>query len=527
MRKHSTRRLLAGLGVAAALVTTAAAPVAAAPEPADVRPAVEFGLYANSVLLAPGGPAKHVTLTALADRPLPEFTVTVDRSGVDGFAEVTVPTADCTADGAVLTCTVNNEEEPVMSLLHLAVTLRPDAGAGQRGELAFTVAERGGGRAGYRSTVAVGEGVDLVSPAQVALSGRPGATVPAPLTVTNQGEQAVGQLVLYVVGNYGLAPATRYRNCEYATGGPHHSTPVMFACTFERTLAPGETVRVDTGFGFALPGDSWAPNTQHGSALWLTPADWAALRSQHAPVDRIGENGTDGVLGLGPVTRSQQRERAAGDPQSDVDPEDNATAITITVQGDQRADAVAAGARVDTSVGRTVPVTVGFTNAGPAALATWGTRGFYTMVDVAVPEGTTAVRASEHCRTDDDQGEEPGRPGGRRYTCYLPGVLRVGERAEFPFSLRVDTAGRHTSTVELLHLGVADEFARDLDPSNDTATIVVDTTGPDGGDDGDGGDGGGLPITGAPVATIAGVGLALVVVGAVIFLVTRRRGTGG
>ncbi|SCL46541.1 LPXTG cell wall anchor domain-containing protein [Micromonospora yangpuensis] len=518
MRTRSIRRLLAGLGVVGLVVAVAASPGAAAPEPADVRPAVAFDLYANNVALAPGGPKKSVDLTVLGDRPLPSATVTVDRSGVDGFATVAPSGGDCSAAGPVLTCQVLDEDGPSMGLLSLVVSLRENAEAGQRGELAFTVTEPGGGRSTFRSTVSVGAGVDLVAPAEAALTGRPGATVTAPLTVRNQGERAVEQLVLYVVGNYSLAPAKRYRNCEYFATGPHHSTPVTFACTFDRSLAPGAAVRVDSDFSFALPRDSWAPNTQHGTAVWLTPADWAALRSQRSPANQDGERGTDGVLGLASVSAAPQR---AGEPQSELTPGDNSTEIVLTVQGDQQADAAANGARVSGEVGRTVPVTVGYTNKGPAVLNAGG-RSFYTIVAVLVPEGTTAVRAPKNCRSDEDQGEEPGRPGGRHYSCFRTGPLPSGERAEFPFSLRIDKPGRHSSTITLGHNGST--VPVDLDPGNDTAKIVVDTAAQGGGDgDDDGGQGGGLPITGASVVTIAAIGGGLLLVGAALFFFTRRR----
>ncbi|MER7166967.1 cell wall anchor protein [Micromonospora sp. NPDC000207] len=509
-------RLLVWLGVAT-LAVGVATPAAAAPEPAPT-----FDLYANSVFLAPDGPQRHIDLTVLGDRPLQNVTVTVERGGVDGFAQVSaLPDSSCNSVGTVLTCTVSNIEEPSPTLLTLGASPRNTAEVGRRGELVFTVTESGGRRHTLRSTVTVGEGVDLVASGPVELTGRPGVTLPTPLTVTNRGDRAVEQLVLYFVGNHGLAPAKRYRNCEYATRGPRWTTPVMFVCTFDRGLAPGETVGVADDFGFTVPRDAWAPNTQEGTARWLTPADWAALRERTEPVTTIGEKGTDGVLGLTAVDRS--RLRATGGEQTDVVPGNDTTEIVLTVEGDQRADAAAKGARVTAGVGRTVPITVGITNKGPAALNTMGPGGQYTMFHLAVPEGTTVVEAPKSCVDADIQDEDPGGPGARNYHCNYLGVISAGQEGALVFKLRIDRAGRHTGNVRLLR--------EDRNPDNDVAKVTVDATGGDGGNDGgdggdDGGVGGGLPITGAPATTIVGVGLLLVLSGAGAFLATRRRRPG-
>jgi hypothetical protein len=356
--------------------------------------------------------------------------------------------------------------------------------------------------------------VDLLAvPGKIELAGGLGGTVSAGLTVRNVGERTVEGIVLHVVGHHALAPGKRYRNCEYPATGPHYPTPVQFTCTFDRSLAPGETARVDAGFGFAIPRNAWAPNTQYGSATWLTPADWAALRTTYPPGARSGPKGTDGVLGLSLV--EDTRQRAAGDPQSDLDPENNKTEIELTIRGKQQADVVADGARVSAEVGRTVPITVGFTNRGPAVVNAWG-QALNAAIVFEVPEGTTVVQTTRVCSDHDIQDEDPGRPGARRYHCEYRGVLAPGKKAEFPFTLRVDRPGRHTGTITLRN------NRKDLKPANDVAQVVVDTTG-----SGDGGEGGGLPITGAPVVTIAGVGLLLVVAGGAAFLLTRRRSRPG
>ncbi|MFE9956137.1 hypothetical protein [Micromonospora sp. NPDC005299] len=280
MLTNSTRRWLAGLGVAGAFVAASATPAFAAdPTIADAMGAEGFSLYANDVIVAPDGPEKWISLYSLVDEAFTSYTVKVDRSGVDGFAEVQNPEGpgSCTEAGAVLTCTVKNDAEPDLDLLSLAVLPRDGAKAGQEGQLAFTVTTPDAGTATFRSTVTVGEGVDLTSEPFVNLTGTPGSTVPAPLSVGNQGKTDAEDAVLFFFGSYALAPAKRYENCEYFED---NFDEYAYACTLDATVAAGGSAKLDDSFGFAVPRDAWAPNTDYGFAIWMTPADWQAFRSQ-------------------------------------------------------------------------------------------------------------------------------------------------------------------------------------------------------------------------------------------------------
>ncbi|MEK8108735.1 hypothetical protein NKG94_35095 [Micromonospora sp. M12] len=88
MLKHSTRRWLAGLGVAGALVAASATPASAAPAAAAAA-AENLDLYAANVIVAPGGTEKWITLFSLTTERQPvDYTIKVDRSKVDGFADV-------------------------------------------------------------------------------------------------------------------------------------------------------------------------------------------------------------------------------------------------------------------------------------------------------------------------------------------------------------------------------------------------------------------------------------------------------
>ncbi|RGC69052.1 hypothetical protein C5N14_10915 [Micromonospora sp. MW-13] len=516
MFKHSTRRWLAGLGVAGVFVVASATPAVAAPTPADAQAAKGFDLYANDVIVAPGGPEKLVSLYSLISQPLTEYTVKVDRSGVDGFAEVQKPVGygSCTETGAVLTCTVKDDQEPDLDLLSLVVLPRKKAKAGQEGELAFTVTTPGSGSTSFRSTVSVGEGVDLVSEPFVYLDGKPGATVKSPLTVGNQGDKTAKGMVLFFFGSYSLTPSKRYSNCEYVKDDFDVNA---FACTLDSSLEPGAGLKLDDSFGFAVPGDAWAPNRDYGFAIWFTPADWKAVRAEVPTAGELGEKGTDGLLGLESVSTPQVLSRAA---QTDVDPYNNETMLQLTVKGNQKADVAANGATLHGKVDKTVPLTVGFTNNGPAAINAGGEQGMATMALVTLPRGARVVEAPEYCADAEGEfGEDSGKPGGTAYACFVPQVVNKGKKAEFRFSVRIEKAGTSVGKIELWHGGPDERRAKDLNPGNDTAKILLNS--------GDGGQGGGgsLPITGTSTGLLAGIGGLLLVAGVGGYLVAKRRRT--
>ncbi|MEV5764994.1 LPXTG cell wall anchor domain-containing protein [Micromonospora sp. NPDC052213] len=506
MLKHSTRRWLAGLGVAGALVAASATPSSAAP-------AEDLDLYANNVIVAPGGTEKWVTLFALTAERHGDFTVKVDRSKVAAFADVqnSGPEDACTESGAILTCKVQDTDDDgsYLNMVELFVRAKDGATPDQEGELEFTVTSADSGSASYRSTVAIGEGVDLAAEESLELKGAPGATLKAPLKVENRGETTTRGAVLFVFGSYGLNPSKRYENCEYTND---EFDSYAFACTFDSVIEPGEAARLDSSFGFTVPADSWAPNDYFGAAIWFTPADWKEFLSEVDVADELGTKGTEGELKLEPVAAQRSR-------QTDVEPYNNETWMQLQVTGDQRADVAALGAKVNGEVGTTVPVTLGYVNNGPAAVGTGGSEGIWVGTTVTLPKGVTAVRAPETC-LDGESGEgEPGKPGASVYRCFLPGHLGKGEKAEFDFELRIDKAGSRTGEVKL-RTGYDEAEVKDLDPANDTAKILVNAGGGQGG-----GDDPELPITGESTGLIAGIGGLLLVAGVGGYVVAKRRRT--
>ncbi|GIJ20816.1 cell wall anchor protein [Micromonospora lutea] len=503
MQTHVVRRWLAGVAVVGMLVTvTAGAPAAA-------EPSATAAVRVNDVIVAVDGPQKWVSLSMLGDQQVGTYTVRVDRSAVMAFADIDQGDGPdvCTTSGAVLTCAVTIDGDWGSELLSLAVRAAGDAQPGQQGELLFTVTAPDGTTGPYRSRVTVGEGVDLATERTMTLDSSLGARVDVPLTVLNRGTKTAHGMVLYLSGSYGFTPSKRYENCEYSDLDLDSSA---FACTFDDSLEPGEALRVDSTFGGTVPADSWAPNLHHSYAVWFTPADWEEFRSRLPSAGPLGPKGSDAALTLVPVEGTQAR--ALG--QTDTDTLDNETRVTLTVDGDQRGDVAAEGTTVAGAVGDTVAMRVGYLNNGPASAGPNGQQGLNVETIVTLPANVTAVTAPQACVDQQEDEWRPGKPGARVYVCAARGTISRGERVSFEFDLRIDRAGGKGGTVRL-HTFNGDGPVNDLKPTNDTAKIEVKLTG-------GGGGGGSLPITGAPTGLIVGVGLLLVVAGALGYLLARR-----
>ncbi|MFG3703119.1 LPXTG cell wall anchor domain-containing protein [Micromonospora sp. NPDC047670] len=513
MLKHSTRRWLAGLGVAGALVAASATP-AVAEEPGD-----ELLLYANNVLVAPGGEARSVTLYAFAEVLPEKLTLTIDRGKVDGFAEVVLGDRmpGCTEAGPVITCALDGTEITDY-LVNLNVTAKDSAAPGDRGELALSVAAKGMPTATARSTIEVGEGVDLKAERSLELAGDPGATVKAPLTVANVGESRARGAVLLLATTPGLTPARRHSNCSYLSEFGSN----FAQCHFDEELPPGAALQLNDSSALTIASDAWAPGRQYGQAIWFAKGDWEQFIADFSGAD--WEKGSGSALKLVPAPAS----RARAVKQTDKDTTNNVAEIDATVTGDQRADVAAGGAEVVGAAGRTVTAKVGFVNNGPAAVNSYAPGELLTGALVTVPAGATVVDAPEQCSPG--TAEEPtgwyGEPGGRVYFCEWFELLHKGESAVFEFGFRIDEVGGAPGSVRLLHFGPGEPGqAADLNPENDTAALVVKAATGGGGGGGNGGDDPELPITGESTGLIAGLGGLLLVAGAGGYLVAKRRRT--
>ncbi|MDM4721571.1 LPXTG cell wall anchor domain-containing protein [Micromonospora sp. WMMA1363] len=476
-------------------------------------------LFANNALLAPDGGPKSVTLYAFTESFPEDLTVTVDRGTVNDFADVSLThtRADCTETASSITCDLKGGEV-IDFLLDLTVEAKDSAGAGDTGELTFTVDAKGEESVRTTATVEIGEGIDLTAQESFAFSGAPGTSKKAPLGVSNVGKTTARDAVLFLAMTPGLAPAERHSNCSYL-----FALGTQFAQCTVGEIAPGAVLQLDDSSALKIVDDAWAPGEQYGTAVWFGSGDWSEFLTEFPIPTEEWQKGSGDALEL---VSAVMTTAARGLKQVDTDPSNNITEILATVKGDQHADAAATGAEVAGSVGETVTAKVGFVNNGPAMINTYLPGELTTTAEVTIPAGATAVAAPESCApvNGDDIGGF-GEPGGRVYFCEWFDVLRKGEAALLEFGLRIDKLSGAAGSVELLHFDFGDDDSRvaDLNPNNDVAPFAL--KGAAGGQGGGDGDGPTLPITGANAGLIAGIGGVLLAAGAAGFVVARRRKT--
>ncbi|MEV4540313.1 cell wall anchor protein [Micromonospora echinaurantiaca] len=501
MLRHPVRRWLAGTAVAAAIVTVAAVPAAAAAA-GDVK------IYTRDVIVAPGhsalGQIDVVLEGPWPPNPVP-VTVEIDASEAAalGAFDVTGDGWDCGRDRDVVRCAAAFDRQGDAPRLHYQVTAGADAELAEEAGLTITATSALGTATGS-STVTVVEGVDLQTEPRFRFSGDPGARLELPSTVRNAGPGPVDGAVLVFTADWLLEYTGNFRNCRHREGLPT-------ICRFDTQLRPGVTYRLSAPLPLVLN-----PTARSGIALanrlqWWTPDDWALAEQAPGvslPPDTPGGTGEELRLVEQPATR-----------QTDTAPWNNWTAVDLTVTGDRTADMAAVGSSVSARVGERVRVTAAYQNLGPTKVEIWRSQ---PHLRVRIPEGTTAVEVTHFCAPIDADGwnpmEEFGKPGAREYGCSAyADFVEAGQRHEFAFTLRVDRlTGPTSGTVTI-------DVAGNTNPANDTAQITV--TPRDGGTGGDGGDGGSLPITGASTGLIAGLGALLLAAGLAGYLLTRGRRT--
>ncbi|WP_306214161.1 hypothetical protein [Actinoplanes sp. RD1] len=497
------RTLLSRIGLPLTLVTLATAS-AGLPAHADPDATPELDFEAPSYVYTVAGRPKtvEVTVTNGDGKALTGAKVTFDAPAAVGLA---LP-AGC----AVAACPVGDVAPGGRATVQFSID--PTDELGRFGE-SFTVELRDatGVSIAQRSVTAVRApegGVDLeLAPIDDFRLGA-GASADVPIALTNTGTEAPAGFGLVLSGDEFLDFPVLYSNCfaEEEIAG--------IVCVFDGPVQPGDTVKISAGTPMRLhvAEDTPGPETYLGGAfvIGLTGDDLAE-------VPAAARKSRGSALRAEPVTTT-----AAPDPDpAELNDWDNVRTFAVAVS-ENRPDLVAVGGTFDGAVGDVRTVKVGARNDGPAAARA-------LEVAVALPAGVEVTKADERCAA----------VAGTGYVCRPAGVLRKGDEALFSFTARIKSAGA-AGSVEVL--------AEDRDPADNRAAIGVKlapaTTSPSPSPSAPtspspsvsptptattttpaGGTGGGesLPITGAPVAEIAGSGGLLILAGTAALFLARRR----
>jgi LPXTG-motif cell wall-anchored protein len=510
-------RLLAATG--AVLATATALPAAPA---SAASPALRLHFPDLSVI---AGPAKINPLFAWVDVPaggpaqIGRLTVTVDTADLADIADVEVAEdvelgdePSCARAGAVITCTLADpvELEGGTNLLPLlAVQVDAKAGAAQdsTGELKFTVRADDGPVVSTKSSVTIGEGVDLADFETKPVPVAPGATVSPDLRVANVGEKAAHGVVLVMLGwDSSLRAGDGFGNCTYG---------LLTVCTFDDELATGTTYELSTPMRLKMPADAAPGSTATAIGSWYTPSDFKELLDTipGSTGGALGPKGTGPAVQLRAVAAKKTARLTGG--QVDTNPDNNVLVSEVVVSGSRTIDLAAVGATVTGTAGDRVHTRIGFVNNGPGTLYHWTFDNNDPATVVTVPAGLRVTDVDDRCST------LPSPVGGDTaddYLCFADADrTKAKARVLYDFTFQVrDHASDATGQVQV-DTGVdgADGLP-DRDKTNDTAAIEVNLSGGSG-------SGGGLPVTGANAGLLGAGGVALLLAGALGLLLVRRR----
>lgn len=530
---RTLHRLLAGSAAALAALAGTALPASAAP-----TRDVSLDLILPDITIAADSAGKTGVVMAVVDvpagtggapAPIRGILLSVDTAGVAALASVTPvrdtilsPDQSCRTAGTVLTCTLPGpftfeDTGPVLlPLMALQVTAKPGVAAGATGTLALTAQAGDGPAAKARSTVRIGEGVDLAAVETKPTTAAAGTRTAVDQRVANVGQRPVNGTVLVTFGLPAeLLDGAGFSNCTYG---------FLTVCTFTDPVAPGRTYALSEPIRLKIPADAAAGSSATSLSNWLTTDEWQEALAE-LPADGrdlLGKPGTGAATRLRAVGAGPARA-----PQVDVEPSNNAAVNQVIVGGGRKTDMAAVGATLTGAPGGRVPARVGFVNNGPGTLYQWHFDNVDPSTHVTVPAGLKAVEVDEACLPysadeDEESSDDADVTGAAQYLCFPDSdSTKAGARELFDFTFALGAkAGNAVGSVAINQddLPTADRIDRNA--RNDAAKIAVTVTGPAAAG---GTGGGGLAVTGANTALVAGAGALLVLAGAIGVLLFRRR----
>lgn len=488
---------LAFTSVAAATVVATAAPVYAG----DAEPYLNASM-ASATIAGSGMPGKVLpvyTLGAGAE----DATVTFDVSGLAGVADVKA-LVDCDESVTSITCPLPSGPDFFDVVIPLELQAVDGVAASAKGTLSFTTKATNVEPTTNSATITIANGIDLVvlSGEQEIDSAKPGDVLkPDPVDFYNAGNESAAGFTLTVGFDSGLVP-DQYENCDYSTDR-HRVTMV---CSFDGPVAPGDEMSV-SGLEITV-----APDAAGGKGV-----DYFVLGSGEStlPSAMPMQKGT-GTKRL--IATRMMRPKSA---PSDIDQSDNFGLLHIK-NVVNKVDVAALATTITGAVGETVKAKIGVKNAGAGTLDAYRSRQPVVSFVLIVPSGVQVVAAPSRCAsivdTNGTQYGTDGAAGGTYYRCGTDTYFGAGTTFQTEFTFKIISLAGKAGSVSLNDKYASPATFNDDNPADNTAPVTV--TAPSSG--GSGG-GIGLPVTGAKAGIIGGAGGALLVAGALAYVLARRR----
>ncbi|MGN9813163.1 peptidase [Micromonospora sp. BQ11] len=520
--------------VVAVLATTALFGPAAPARAADPLPDLSVSFTTDPVAeIDNSGTYIGMFLYNYGEARATAVTITLDLSGVSDRVVASVPEwmESCKLEGEKVTCLIGVLEAGQTETVYpLSLASRPGAAAGDAGSVGVAIAgaeddaNPDDNTTTFPVTVRL-SGADLVAAAdnlnsEAARLG-PGDTAPLHTGVYNEGDSDATNFTISVDAPTGATFAERYSDCTYTdyypkdTGAPYVYGPSAVTCVVPLTLAPGEGLLFfdeETGtslFNLTFGRNLSGPQEHYG--LFSTAlAEEARAAKAGARAKGTGPSFAAAARGLHAkaVKAGLARQSVV---QRELDDQDN-YADFLFWSKPNTLDVAVTAKPVTGTVGQTVDLTYEVVNNGPS-------DGGGPGVLITAPTGTVLLPA-EWCYTDGTPGRvEPESAKLRcNFESEFPSVASGYGRITATVKLKIKSAPGADGTIVVDGATSSTESK----PANNTARIVFASGGGSGGDD-DGGSGGGLPVTGAPAMALAGTGVAVLALGAVLLVLFRRR----
>lgn len=505
---RSLRPALSAVALGAALAASVAAPAHA--DYVDVDLGVTMPVHE----VALGTPSKTLGVAVRQDGgdTAENVTVTVDTGKLDRDAlSVVFPRQnhDCAADGTLMTCHLGTVKGYATDQVGLNLGTRSGARPGPAGTIRASVTtdthdNYHGNDSGTFEVEITEAGVDLVALAGPNGTVKPNGATPLDLAIANSGSTtAPGLTFTITAGDPDVAIEPRYQECTYKADSA--------TCTLPGTsLEPGMVLPLTDKDGVGLfrvaaNEHVFGPSRNTGTFTVASTGDRAASSA------RSGRSLASELAA--PTSRGRQA-KSAGEKV----PADNSVEFTYAV-ADNPADVRVTVPALHAKVGDVVTVRATVTNAGPAHAL-----GFDVYADR--PAGTTLVGTPKLAVGDHSEPYMCDARGGHDVHCFFDGeFVAAGTAYAKPgvltFQVRITSAHVGTGRVTVK------DGTTDPKPGNNTATIRIALPGqsasPQPGAGGTGGGSGALPVTGGRLGLVGGVGGALLLVGAAVVVLSRRR----
>ena len=387
--------------------------------------------------------------------------------------------------------------------------------------LSFTVVVRDGSNSWQKSATVkivrpeLGVALEVAEIADLDLPA--GKSAPLPVSVRNAGTKAAEGFAVALTAQPFITFPEKYSNCRAV------KDIEGVVCVFNETLAPNQTFTVSPSTPLTVAADPATPGpASYSTGMYAVTLDDETNDPDLSAASRAARQ-PGNTLELVPTATAA----AAAEPATQWN---DATSFFVKVPLNA-ADSAALGGTFTGKVGASATVKVGFRNDGPATVLPRSNEWVHTA-RVRIPSGLKLTAVDDGCVPYGD-GEpnwtNPGQISGHDYLCIASTSQADGDKEVFSFTGKIEN-GRNEDAGTITVLG----GVQDTRKTNNEAAIKVKVTAAGGSGSGNGtgsgtgtsaGTGGGLPITGAPAGRVAGLGLLLVLTGALALVLTRRRET--